>query len=70
MLSSNTENSSYILKEIHIPFEDVVIWCETSTSKNRPFLPNILRETVFKSIHGLSHPSGRVTRKLRNEQRH
>lgn len=67
LLHKNQQNSTqsfFNLKKIHIPLEDLDIWCETSTGVNRPYIPETLRRTAFNTVHNLSHPSIRVTRKL------
>ncbi len=40
------------------------IWCETSTGVNRPYIPKQLRHTIFDSLHGISHPGIRPSRRL------
>ena len=55
--------SSIKLELIHVPTSDTYLWCETSSGKNRPFVPNSLRENIFHMIHSLSHPGIRSTRK-------
>ena len=54
---------SYTLELINIPASNLKVWCDTSTGKNRPFVPKTLREDIFQSIHSLSHPGVRSTRK-------
>lgn len=61
-LESNKSNSC-ILQPVHIPGTSLTLWCETSTGKNRPYIPKTKRESVFNSIHSLSHPGVRSTRK-------
>lgn len=58
------KTSHYKLEKIYIPLEDLYIWCETSTTVNRPYVPETLRRIIFNKIHNLSHPSIRVTRKM------
>lgn len=57
-------NKCFILKKNRILLEDCDVWCETSTSANRPYVPKTLRLNVFNSLHNLSHPGIRATRKL------
>lgn len=40
------------------------IYCDVSTDKVRPYVPESLRFAVFKNLHSLSHPGVRATRKL------
>lgn len=56
------------LKRIHIPTCNEDIYCEMSTSKARPYLPIDFRKVAFNSIHDLSHPGSKVTRKLVTER--
>lgn len=63
-LISKSDDTSFVLQKLHIPLENVDLWCEISTNTNRPFVPSILRRTVFDSLHNLSHPGIRATRKL------
>lgn len=41
--------------------ENSKIYCDISTGIVRPYIPNNLRKDVFNLVHGLSHPSGRIT---------
>lgn len=61
LLSSDTNLN---LKQYQIPNSNNLIYCDTSTNKIRPFIPLQLRKTVFDTIHGLSHPGAKATRKL------
>lgn len=61
--SNDSAKSSYKLEAINIPSSSQILWCETTTGKNRAFVPEPLRATIFNSIHGLSHPGIRSTRK-------
>lgn len=64
-LCSNTSKSAkFSLKQVHIPIENVQLWCEVSTSVNRPYIPSSFRKHIFESVHNLAHPSIRGTRKL------
>ena len=51
-------------KRIIIPNTDTELYCETSTSHARPYLPEKHRYEAFQSVHNLSHPGIRTTRKL------
>lgn len=63
LMNSLPENSKVKLIPINVPTTDKSIFCEVSTGKNRPYLPKPLRESIFHSLHDLSHPSVRTTRK-------
>ena len=41
-----------------------ILLCDTSTGRSRPVVPASWRCRVFDTLHGLSHPSVRVTRQL------
>ena len=38
--------------------------CDTSTGVQRPVVPELFRRRVFDTVHGLSHPGIRTTRRL------
>lgn len=59
---SSATNSTFKLEFFQFP--DLSLYCETSTGKNRPFVPTIMRRLVFDTLHNISHPSIRATRKL------
>lgn len=60
---SRPNGSTFDLQPIGIPTTDFVIWCDISTGRNRPYIPEAGRRDVFRSIHGLSHPGVRNTRR-------
>ena len=49
-----------------VPFgpHGMTLLCDTSTGQPRPIVPASWRRKVFDVVHGLSHPSMRVTRQL------
>lgn len=55
-------------KEIMLPGCDIPIVCETTAQKLRPYLPEKFRKLAFESIHNLSHPGIRTSRKLVKER--
>ena len=55
---------SITLKKIVIPNSDIELYCETSTPYVRPYIPEQHRKEVFNSVHNISHPGTRTTRKL------
>lgn len=59
-----TGSNSVKMEEVHIPASDLKIWCETSTGRNRVYVPTTLRKPIFVQLHGMSHPGIRATRKL------
>uniref|UniRef100_A0A0C9RQ48 RNA-directed DNA polymerase n=1 Tax=Fopius arisanus TaxID=64838 RepID=A0A0C9RQ48_9HYME len=44
------------------------LFCDISTGFVRPFIPESLRKRAFDVIHGLAHPSGRVTSRQLKEK--
>ncbi|KAJ8713199.1 hypothetical protein PYW07_013569 [Mythimna separata] len=52
------------LKKIIIPNTNIELYCETSTPYIRPYIPEEHRQEVFNSVHNISHPGTRTTRKL------
>jgi len=56
-------NSNFRLSRIHIPGTNFSLWCDTSTSKSRPYVPLSLRKRIFQTVHDISHPGIRSTRK-------
>lgn len=43
---------------------NLTIWCDTSTTTPRPFIPSSLRQNTINFLHKLSHPSVKTTTKL------
>ena len=43
---------------------DSYIYCDISSSYPRPYIPNSLRQSIFDSIHQISHPGTKATVKL------
>ena len=64
IIQNNNSNSKFKLEKVEVPLSDIKIWCDTSTSKNRPYIPNKFRKTVFHLLHNISHPGIKSTRKL------
>ncbi|KAL0879753.1 hypothetical protein ABMA27_003466 [Loxostege sticticalis] len=56
------------LKKVVIPNTDVELYCEISTSHIRPYIPEEHRYDAFKSVHNISHPGTRTTRKLTSQK--
>lgn len=40
------------------------LYCEISTSEVRPYVPSIFRKQIFGTLHDVTHPGIRTTRKL------
>ena len=47
-------------------FDNVLVWCDISTGRKRPYVTEKYRRKVFNSLHGLGHPSHRATKPLIN----
>lgn len=65
LLKSNT---SLNLRRFHLDDTDRVMYCDVSTEEIRPYVPGVLRRRIFDTTHNLSHPSGRVTKKMIQRQ--
>lgn len=57
-------NTCIALKKIQLPMSNKTIYCDISTKIVRPYVPLKYRRIAFDSIHNLSHPGIRATRKL------
>lgn len=62
------KQSNLALKPITLPGTSIPIYCETSTSFIRPYLPEEFRRDAFDAVHNISHPGIRTTRKLVTEK--
>lgn len=56
------QSKSFVLERIRFP--DFMVVCETSTGRHRPYVPESIRKKIFYSLHSLSHPGIKATRKL------
>lgn len=63
LCSNPLEDSNVNLESVKIPASNISLWCETSNKTPRPYIPKEFRQEVFNSVHSLSHPSVRTTRK-------
>ncbi|CAH8609818.1 unnamed protein product [Dicrocoelium dendriticum] len=57
-------NSSLKVTQLPVLNSDIRVYCDLSTGKPRPFVPQSFRRTIFDHFHGFSHPSIRSTVKL------
>ncbi|GFT12580.1 retrovirus-related Pol polyprotein from transposon opus [Trichonephila clavipes] len=60
-------NNSLKFKPSTLPFGKK-LWCDTSTQKIRPYIPQKFRFQIFQLIHGLAHPGIKSTVKLMTEK--
>lgn len=51
-------------KQFHVPDCEKQIYCEVSHNKIRPYLTEDFRVTAFRSVHNLSHPGIKCSKKL------
>lgn len=58
------QQSNLKFEKYRIPNANQTIYCETSTSKIRPYLPAVFRREAFDVTHNISHPGIRTTRKI------
>lgn len=65
----NTGSSALHLKKVRFPDHDVELYCGITAETVRPYVPEPLRRIVFQSLHGISHPGMRATRKLASSGR-
>lgn len=65
LIKSQTSPDSYFIMD-QVAFNGVngLLWCEISTGKPRPFVPELFRKRLFTALHDVSHPGVRATRKL------
>lgn len=55
-------------EKVTLPYTTAKVTCETSTGKARPYIPLMYRKTVFQTVHNLSHPGIRTTRKMTTDR--
>ena len=55
---------SSALKVVPVPISGSVLLCDVSTGVLRPLVPESMRRVVFESIHKVSHPGKRASRRL------
>ncbi|UYV82121.1 hypothetical protein LAZ67_21001001 [Cordylochernes scorpioides] len=60
--NSNSLQTIKLIKQV--PFCNKLIYCDISTGNPRPFVPENFRRQIFNSLHNLSHPGIRATKKL------
>ena len=56
--------SSSALTIVSVPVSGSVLWCDSSTGILRPLVPETMRRLVFNTIHSVSHPGKRASRRL------
>lgn len=58
------QQTNLSIKQVAIPGTNVKLYCETTTDNLRPYVPQEYRRAAFDSVHNISHPGIRTTRKL------
>ena len=58
--------STSLRLELINTFDNIPVWCDVSTGRARPYVTTKFRKQVFSNLHGLGHPSHRVTKPLLN----
>ena len=58
-----SSSSSLKLQKFLLPETNTTLYCDCFQDNVRPFVPVTLRHRVFDMVHGMSHPSGRATRR-------
>lgn len=58
------DGSSLQLQKVSLPDAKTQVYCDTSTSNQRPYVTPAFRRQVFESLHGLSHPGAKATVRL------
>lgn len=60
--------SSLQLRKVKLPGSHSGIYCEERDNTFRPYVPRILRQQVFQSLHSLNHPGTNATARLVSER--
>uniref|UniRef100_A0A1X7TI82 Peptidase A2 domain-containing protein n=1 Tax=Amphimedon queenslandica TaxID=400682 RepID=A0A1X7TI82_AMPQE len=63
-LAQTSSDSSLCLQSVPLQYTSGTIVCDMSTGTPRPVVPRPFRQTVFKSLHSLSHPGIKATQRL------
>ena len=64
MTACQTAITGLQLKDIPFGPNNTTLLCDVSLGRPRPLVPVSFRRRIFDTLHGLSHPSIRATRKL------
>lgn len=60
----NSKTTKLQLTSQRIPESNSLLFCDNSTGKPRPFIPEHFRNDVFRSVHNLAHSGPRATARL------
>nr|XP_015911934.1 uncharacterized protein LOC107442797 [Parasteatoda tepidariorum] len=64
---AQTGNSSLVLQPFIIGDLGVELFCDVSTKRIRPFVPEVDRKNIFSKLHSISHPFTKATIRLVEE---
>ena len=67
-LTDLKKNPSFKIVQLQMPNTSATVFCDISTGKAKPYIPQNFRKQVFSSIHRLSHPGVKATTKLVTER--
>ena len=56
--------SSSTLSVVTVKLSDGDLFCDNSTGRLRPLVPEVLRRSLFNALHNISHPGIRGSRRL------
>lgn len=59
-----TTTTSLKLQKFRIDHSDNIIYCDVAGEDVRPYVPELIRQTIFNIVQNLSHPGARATAKL------
>ncbi|KAK4468999.1 hypothetical protein MN116_000141, partial [Schistosoma mekongi] len=62
----SSSTTSLVFEEILI--DNVKIVCDVSTGRYRPYIPHLLRRSIFESMHNISHPGVKSTTNMIRER--
>ena len=63
-LATLQKSQSLTFQQMPLPSSAGLIWCDTPTGHERPYVPAKHRRQVFLALHNLAHPGIRATQKL------
>lgn len=63
-LLENTTTTSLNLKPLKMSSSSVVVICDTSTEKARPYVPRSMQKQIFDQFNNLAHPGVKASTKL------
>lgn len=58
------QHSNLKFEKMLLPGSSKHVYCEISTNNARPYLPKKFRKIAFESVHNISHPGNRTSRRM------